>query len=259
MIKMEIKLDCDEKVAYSSPDHITPIGTMQDSSKNPRFNRKIYKLFSKTKNNLNILDLGCSGGGFVRDCVNDGCFAIGLEGSDYSQEHKRSEWAIIPEFLFTCNIAKRFKLLKNGNHVKFNVITAWEVLEHINTKEIDTLIKNIKDNMSDDGIFVGSVANCPSGSAVELHQTQKPKEWWINKFENHGLFYRGELLDYFNKQYVRGREQNDINFHIIFSKRNIEFDNIKLDWKEKVKDYWIGNKVQCAIEFLVNGVVMAGK
>ena len=57
MIKMEIKLDCDEKVAYSSPDHITPIGTMQDSSKNPRFNRKIYKLFSKTKNNLRFVSV----------------------------------------------------------------------------------------------------------------------------------------------------------------------------------------------------------
>jgi len=60
---------------------------------------------------LKILDMGCSGGGFVRNCLDDGCLAIGLEGSDYSKRHRRAEWRVIPEYLFTCDVTASLKLL----------------------------------------------------------------------------------------------------------------------------------------------------
>ena len=106
-------LEAQEEVAYSSPDHAQPWGTKNDNSKNPRFNQKLYKLYSQLQTPLRVLDLGCSGGGFVRSCINEGCFAVGIEGSDYSRRHKRCEWAVIPEFLFTADITRKFRLSLN--------------------------------------------------------------------------------------------------------------------------------------------------
>jgi len=253
---MKIKLECKRELAYDSPDHISPRGTSQDSSKNPRFNRKIYNLLDKGKKQLNILDLGCSGGGFIRECINDGCFAIGLEGSDYSQKIKRAEWAIIPEYLLTCDITKDFKLFKDNDRILFDLITSWEVLEHPEEKNINGVIQNIKNNLSENGIFVASISNFSDiCNGLELHQCNKPKEWWRNKFEKAGLYERKELYNYFNKQYIRGRYEKDYNFHIIFSKRDGEFIDTKLSLSEKLKDFWIGSKLQRILEFLITGNV----
>ncbi len=257
---MKIELKCENEIAYDSPDYISPRGTSQDNSKNPRFNRKVYNLFDKEKKQLNILDLGCSGGGFIRDSINAGCLGIGLEGSDYSQKLKRAEWAIIPDNLFTCDITKKFKLLNEGEEIKFDLITAWEVLEHPKEKDIDDVIENIKNNLSDRGIFVASISNYSDVcNGLELHQCIRSKEWWIKKFEEYGLYEKKELYGYFNKQYVRGRQEYSWNFHIIFSKNNEAFDNIELSNAEKFKDLWVGSKLQKAMEFMVTGDVKNGK
>src|SRR5579871_948679 len=97
-----ISLSCERPVALASPDHKFPWGTLRDNSRNRRFNQKLYRLFG-VKQALAILDVGCSGGGFVRDCIEDGHLAIGLEGSDYSKRNQRAEWATIPHFLYTCD------------------------------------------------------------------------------------------------------------------------------------------------------------
>src|SRR4051812_27451294 len=92
-----VSLTATRPVAIHSPDYIEPWGTRRDNSRNRRFNHKLYKLFLNRRS-LRILDLGCSGGGFVRDCIDDGHFAVGLEGSDYSKRVGRAEWRTIPEF-----------------------------------------------------------------------------------------------------------------------------------------------------------------
>jgi hypothetical protein len=75
-------------VALDSPDHLCPWGTARDSSTNSRFNEKVYRLFEPLGRFPRVLDLGCSGGGFVRACLNDGCLAVGIEGSDFSKNRK---------------------------------------------------------------------------------------------------------------------------------------------------------------------------
>ena len=256
---MKIKLKCEKEIAYDSPDHIKPLGTMQDNSTNPRFNKKFYKLLDKWKSQIKVLDLGCSGGGFIRECINDGCLAVGLEGSNYSQKFKREEWAVIPEFLFTCDIGKKFELFLDEKSLKFNLITSWEVFEHLKEKDIDSLVKNVKDNLEANGIFIGSISNFPSpNNGLELHQTQRPKEWWIKKFEEHGFYERKELYSYFNNQYVRGRKENLSTFHVIFSRENKEFKNIELSFKSKIKDLLVGSSLQKMLCYLVNGKVEMG-
>lgn len=256
---MKIKLECDKEVAYDSLDYLNPLGTMQDNSMNQRFNKKFYKLYNNNKSGIKVLDLGCSGGGFVRECINDGCLGLGLEGSDYSKKLKRAEWAIIPEFLFTCDISKNFQFFLNNTKMKFNLITAWEVLEHIKEEDLLSLFDNIKGHLSGEGLFICSISTGPSSvNGVELHQTRKPKDWWVERFKEHDLYERKELYKYFNHQYIRGRKEKDWNFHIILSLGKEQLNPPTLSLKEKLKDFWIGSRAQIILQYLVTGTVNAG-
>src|ERR1051325_9658844 len=124
----KVILKAEREVAYASPDHILPWGTRRDNSRNPRFNDKLYKLFPRYQETLKVLDMGCSGGGFVKSCFDEGCLAVGLEGSDFSKKWRRAEWRTIPELLCTCDITADFGLLLDFNQkvqrLVFDAITS---------------------------------------------------------------------------------------------------------------------------------------
>lgn len=116
--------------------------------------------------------------------------SVGIEGSDYSRVERRAEWRTIPSHLFTADITKPFRLSRAGAPLRFDVITAWEVLEHIPEPAIDRLIANIAAHLSPDGLFVASVAmfedKDPTTGAV-WHVTLKPAAWWEERFRSKGL------------------------------------------------------------------------
>ena len=66
---------------------------------------------------MKYMDIGCSGGGFVYQFVTRGVFAVGVEGSDYSKKNKRSEWATIPDYLFTGDVTKPFHFVDEENNL----------------------------------------------------------------------------------------------------------------------------------------------
>ena len=70
-----VEVTTDKPVAIDSLDHIHPWGTKQDNSKNLRFNKKIFNWMPIE--NLRVLDIGCSGGGFVKSMHDAGALAIG--------------------------------------------------------------------------------------------------------------------------------------------------------------------------------------
>jgi len=156
MSKLKINLETDFPLAFESPDHLIPWGTARDNSKNYRFNQKINILFDRFKKPLKILDLGCSGGGFIADCINDGHIGVGLEGSDYSLKIGRAEWGRIPNNLFTCDITKEFTIKLTYNEIeelcKFDLITSWEIMEHIKTEDLEQVANNVKKHLLDHGL-----------------------------------------------------------------------------------------------------------
>ena len=89
------ELRTDHPVAYRSDDHLYPRGTIFDNSTNHRFNCQLYELLN-FQPDLRFLDLGCAGGGLVRSYLEDGYFAMGLEGSDSSKRKRSGEWDTIP-------------------------------------------------------------------------------------------------------------------------------------------------------------------
>ena len=164
-----ITLETNNPIAYDSPDHIMPWGTARDNHTNSTFIKLVLEEYGK----CNFLDLGCSGGQLVIDFHKAGCVAAGLEGSDYSVKHKRANW---PEYhnknLFTCDVTKPYKLFNNGKRIKFDVITAWEVVEHIHPDNLHTFFNLIYDNLKEGGLFCGSITSSEEVvNGIRLHQS----------------------------------------------------------------------------------------
>tara|TARA_Y100000361_G_scaffold153722_1_gene176363 strand:- start:1108 stop:1815 length:708 start_codon:yes stop_codon:yes gene_type:complete len=194
-----IKVITDKPVALDSPDHTDPHGTANDNTANPSFVTELNNYFDRP---INYLDLGCSGGQFVVDMMKDNNLCVGLEGSDYSipdnqkkYEEKESNQKRFMNWkkyynknLFTCDISEPFSVQSDDIDVKFNLISAWEVLEHIPANKLDNLFQNIYKHLTDDGIFVGSI----SLSEEKWHLTVEEPPFWEDVFKRNGFKMVGE-------------------------------------------------------------------
>src|SRR5687768_8745426 len=154
----QVNLETAHPVAFESPDHLIPRGTKADNSTNKKFVSHMAELLSREKPGQHgLLDLGCSGGQLVADFRELGWLAVGLEGSDYSLKHGRANWpALGGTNLFTCDITKPFQIKTHGRPAKFDLITLWEVLEHIPERDLPQLFSNILNHMDVGGYLIAS-------------------------------------------------------------------------------------------------------
>jgi SAM-dependent methyltransferase len=183
-----INLFTDYALAFNSKDHLHPWGTRNDNTRSSRFCSACERQFKGRP--LSFLDLGCSGGGLVFDFLVRGHQAIGLEGSDFSLKNQRAEWRTIPNFLKTCDITKPFRLTDSETEQfkHFDVISIWEVLEHIHRNDLPMLFANVRNHLKSDGVFIGSIAlRDDIVDGVNYHQTVMHQEWWANTFQANGL------------------------------------------------------------------------
>lgn len=214
----EIELFSEHPLAADSVDHLYPRGTANDNTRWPRFVTKCESLFPGES--LNFLDLGCAGGGLVLDFALKGHFAMGLEGSDYSLKRQRAEWRTIPGNLFLCDIAKEYSILKNDSLEikKFHVISAWDVIEHIEEKELSQFLENVTRHLRNDGYFIGSVSTRAAGGTTpdgrNHHATVQDRQWWLELFRNAGFQFSRES-DFQATDFPRG---NGILFPADFEK-----------------------------------------
>lgn len=199
-----ITVQTKKPVALDSPDHIRPFGTALDNSKHAEFNRRLYDVVAPDR--IRLLDLGCAGGGFVKSILADGAFAVGIEGSDYSKVRNRAEWATIPGNLFLADITERFNILDaDRTPCHFNVITAWEFLEHLNLHGLRGAFNNVHWHATSDALFLGSISTIPDiQGGIRLHQTVKPREWWLRWFVDEGWTHRPDLEAHFADEWLRG-------------------------------------------------------
>jgi SAM-dependent methyltransferase len=246
----KIIIRAEREVAYDSPDHIRPWGTKRDNSVNRRFNDKLYRLFPQSKQ-LSILDMGCSGGGFVKSCLDDGCLAVGVEGSDFSKKLRRAEWRTIPEFLFTCDITKKFDcFIEEGGESRrlmFDVVTSWEVMEHIAENDIVHVAQNVARHLVPGGLWITSITPVQDEiDGVKLHQTIQQKPWWLNKLSQLGYEHLEEYVRYFNTQFVRGPKYGaPDSFHLVLTNDRARVPLIPQEsLLRRLNDLWVGSKIQ---------------
>ena len=192
-----IKLITKHPIAYESLDHLYPHGTIRDNTRYPRFVEKCEEVLGCNAE-LSFLDLGCSGGGMVLEAALRGHTSIGLEGSDNSKKEQRAEWRLLGDRLQTCDITKPFRLIeRDGTVKKFDIITAWEVMEHIQENDLPQMLENIKQHLSDRGYFVASIANWEDidpESGANWHVTLHEFDWWVEQFEHAGFEVHNELF-----------------------------------------------------------------
>lgn len=175
----QIVVDTKYPVAFDSPDHTHPWGTMRDNFSSGFFIQEMNEHFGR---HISVLDIGCSGGLLIRHFHDGGNMAVGIEGSDYSAIHQRAEWPdLYNNNLFTCDASRDYQIKFEDTKevVKFDLITSWDVIEHIHPDRLDTFFKNAKKHLSDDGIFVGSISTVSEeSSGTQLHLSQYPESHW---------------------------------------------------------------------------------
>ena len=190
-------------VALESPDHIRPYGTAQDNSVHAEFNRRLYELVPAAE--LRLLDLGCAGGGFVKSVLDDGGFAVGIEGSDWSLLRRRAEWATIPGNLVTADLTSRMDILVGGHVAEFDVITAWEFLEHIAGDGLPAVFANVRRHAATGTLFLGSIGtHADVQGGVSLHQTVRPRAWWLDTFAAFGWTHHPDIEAHIGDHWLRG-------------------------------------------------------
>lgn len=194
-------------VAVDSLDHLHPFGTASDNHRNPTFNARLQELLQKS--HPSVIDIGCAGGGMIADMWADGWDAIGIEGSDFSQKAKRDEWARLDGIcLFTADATKPFAIKRCSEggafRAQFDVVTAWEVLEHIEESDLPQFLANVLNHLSPSGYFICSIASFPSPhDGVELHRTQNEPAWWEARLFDAGFVRDCAAESRFMGQWVR--------------------------------------------------------
>lgn len=185
--QFKVEVETEFPLAFDSPDHLYPWGTKRDNSTDGNFINETILHFGQGIKTIQVLDIGCSGGQMVRDFNVLGQLAVGIEGSDYSVKNKRRYWDTLHnKLLFTCDASRPYKVKVNGEDARFDLITAWEVLEHIHPDRLDTFFENIYLHMYDHSEFVASismVSDKPEGH--ELHLSLFIDAVWKEKLEKH--------------------------------------------------------------------------
>lgn len=173
-----ISIETDHPLALDSNDHQHPWGSYRDDTTCPAFLQACQREFPHL---LRYLDLGCAGGGLVREFLDAGHFAIGIDGSDTPR--KLGRWDKYPDNFVTADISRIFALGR-----KFDVISAWEVMEHMFLERLSVLFANIRNHLAQGGIFVCSISLRPDVvNGIVYHQTVMPKEWWLEQFAVNGM------------------------------------------------------------------------
>jgi len=213
-----IKLISEHTLAATSPDHHYPQGTKNiaggpfydwHGDENP-FVDEVQEYFNKK--DISVLDLGAASGELVKDFMVKGADAVGLEGSDWPIKNNRDSWKVYSDRLFTCDISKPFTIEQAGEIKKFDLINAWEVIEHLPPNELNQFADNVHKHLKDNGIFVVSISPWVEPSRID------PK---VNLHLSHEIKAKKRWAQIFNKFEFVGpvSEKHDSAWHYIFKYR----------------------------------------
>jgi len=127
-----------------------------------------------------ILEIGCGIGHRVFAANSLMVEAFGCDVSDYAISRAKKEYPAYKE-----NYVKQDAADVPDNSA--DLVFTYDVLEHLPEKEIDAMIKNlirVSNRWVINGITFGDNPNFPLDPT---HITGKPKSWWKEKLESHGI------------------------------------------------------------------------
>ena len=196
-------LICTKNIASDSFDNIDPESTFEGLVSRPLFVSACERITKKER--LSFLDIGCGAGAIVFDFIKRGHIAIGLDGSDACKILDKGYWNYI-KHLHNCDATKDFKfIVENNTALNFDVISMWEVFEHIPEELCSSVLVNIYSNLADDGLFVGSISRLEyvnATSGIPYHVTLKDPAWWECLFAENGFEFINSEFRF--EEYCRG-------------------------------------------------------
>lgn len=208
-----LELKTDYPIALSSNDHINPDSTTEGV---PRPTLFVQNCIDVLGSNIKSLDLGTGAAGLVFEFSMNDVLAVGVDGSDFCRTNRIGYWPLLPNNLFTCDITKPFSFVSQGTQevTSFNVITMWEVLEHIAEQDLSSLFVNVERHLDERGYFIGSISllEYVDRTGSPYHVTLKPREWWKAKFRECGLMML-DVHPFNEKLFCRGNGPRFQDFH----------------------------------------------
>jgi 2-polyprenyl-3-methyl-5-hydroxy-6-metoxy-1,4-benzoquinol methylase len=152
---------------YQSEDYISHSNTskglvnnMYQRARKYTIKRKL-KLVTKvsSKQQGNLLDLGCGTGEFLNTCKEAGWKVQGIEPSPDAREFGAKEYGL------QVHEINNWQPFADNS---FDVVTAWHVLEHV--YQIEETIRQVKRILSPSGTFIVALPNCSSADAAFYKQ-----------------------------------------------------------------------------------------
>lgn len=128
---------------------------------------------------FSVLELGCGWGGMRVFYEVRGIHAyLGIDINPVA--FKESPYIVAAPTHYRClNLQSPMDL-----RAKFDIITCFEVLEHIPKQRVDTVLATISRHMNSDSLFLGTAS---LNSALDVHVLVKEREWWLRRFAGHGM------------------------------------------------------------------------
>jgi len=124
-----------------------------------------------------VLEIGCGLGPRVFAMNNIGLNATGIEISTYAVGKTFS-----PGKVFYGNI-----VTLDPKQNKYDLIVAYDVLEHIHYNDLPKAINNIKQMALKNVLISVPVIGDPNLEADSTHKIKQTKKWWINEFISFGF------------------------------------------------------------------------
>jgi ubiquinone/menaquinone biosynthesis C-methylase UbiE len=159
-----------------------------------------YMKFLRKGSSLKLLDVGCGEGYYVRDAIEEGIDAYGIDISSHALENAldrvkdRISFGSITEIPFADD--------------EFDLMTAFDVIEHIHPKDTLNAIAEIRRVLKPRGIVIMTTPSSNFGDWVSdlTHINVRPPKFWKLILEEHDfevqLFYVPSFLKYYMKHHI---------------------------------------------------------
>lgn len=134
------------------------IDKVYQSVKNITLKRKLALINSFKSDSKNLLDVGAGTGDFLKICDTNGWNVLGIEPSVDARKIAKAKGIVLQDELLTIQ------------NKKFDVITLWHVLEHV--EKLSEYISKLKELLTDNGRLIIAVPNHKSDDANHY------KEFW---------------------------------------------------------------------------------
>lgn len=188
----KVRVVTNHPIAVDSDDHKHPVGSINDNYADRGFILALLEEFPALER---FCDLGCAGGELVAQLDSLGVTAVGVEGSSkvLLGSGRRNWIASMGSNLFFADISKKFQVLEDGQLMKFDVVHAEEVFEHLTETQVISTLENIQNLMRDTSVLLLGISlndDCRvirNGAVVNLHKSVRPASWWLNLFSKNGF------------------------------------------------------------------------